>query len=101
MRNAWFYSIAALIGLNAGVRAGDDGLILLPSEVKLSTLESTQQLLLQEKMGGEISQRATGVIEWSSSDPKVVTVTDGLVKPEGDGEAIVSAKVGGQIASAK
>jgi hypothetical protein len=101
MRSVWSCSIAVLIALNGSARAGVDGLVLLPSEIKLATPESTQQLLLQETAGGEIAQRVTKGIEWSSSDPRVATVVDGLVKPAGDGEALVSAKVGGQTARAK
>jgi hypothetical protein len=101
MRSVWSCSIAVLIALNGSARAGDNGLVLLPSEIKLATPESTQQLLLQETAGGEIAQRVTKGIEWSSSDPRVATVVDGLVKPAGDGEALVSAKVGGQTAKSK
>ena len=63
--------------------------------------ESTQRLLLQRTGGGEITQQVTEAIEWSSSHPGVATVADGVVRPVGDGEAIITAKVGEQAASAK
>ncbi|APW60102.1 DUF1549 domain-containing protein [Paludisphaera borealis] len=97
----WSYSIAVLIAFQGGARAGADGLVLLPSEVALGTSESAQSMLLQETVNGEVARRLTDGIEWSSSNPKVATVTDGLVKPAGDGEAVVSAKAGDRSASAK
>ena len=58
-------------------------------------------MLLQETAGAEVAARVTGSIEWSSSDPKIASMTDGVVKPEGDGEAIITANFGGKTATAK
>ena len=100
MRNVWSYAIIALIlSMSENTRA--DGLVLLPAAIKLSTPESTQQLLLQETAGSEIAARVTGSIEWSSSDPKIASITDGVVKPEGDGESTITANFGGKTATAK
>ena len=103
MRNArsWSCSIALVIAIAGGARA-DDGLVLLPSEVQLETPEAAQRLLLQEKTaGGEIAGRVTDGVEWSSSAPMVASVADGLLKPLSDGEAVVTASVGGRTASTK
>ena len=94
------HTIAALIAWNGIVRA-DEGLVLLPPESKLEEPESTQRLLLQRTDGGEVAGQVTGTVEWSSTDPRVATVADGVVKPGVDGEAFVEARVGGRTARAK
>ena len=58
-------------------------------------------MLVQRTAGGEITQQVTGAIEWSSSHPGVATVANGVVRPVGDGEAIITARIGGQAATAK
>src|SRR5262249_49336914 len=70
-------------------------------DCKLETPESTQRLLLQRATGGEVAQQILKAVEWSSSDPKVATVAEGLVEPRGDGEAVIEARVGGQVGRSK
>ncbi len=88
-----------LVALAAGAAAAE-GLVVFPSECTLSTPESRQPLIVQEIERGEVGrQRATGA-EWSSSDPKIATVADGVVTPVHDGRATITAKVGAQTATA-
>src|SRR4051812_1233395 len=100
MMKSWLCMIAALI-LPHGLARADEGLALLPAECELGTPESTQRLLVQRTTGGEITRQVTRAIEWSSSDPRVATVVDGVVRPSGDGEAVVTARVGARAATAK
>jgi hypothetical protein len=93
-------SLFALL-ISDGVAQADEGLVLLPKQCKLDTPESSQRLLLQRTLGEDVNDQVTKSIEWTSSDPKVATVADGVVKPEGDGEAIVEARLGGKVAKAK
>ncbi len=78
-----------------------DPLVVLPSESSLGTPESRQRLILQEVERGEVGRQVSEAIEWSSSDPGVATVVDGIVSPARDGEATITARAGGRSATAK
>ncbi|MDX1983312.1 MAG: DUF1553 domain-containing protein [Bryobacteraceae bacterium] len=76
-------------------------LSVLPPTAELSTIESRQQLIA-ESTAGAFHQDVTATAAWSSSDPRVATVdASGVVKPVGDGEAVITALVNGQSSSAK
>jgi len=96
----WSGIFAALV-LSAPFAHAGEGLVLLPSECKLEAAESTQRLLVQRTAGGETARQVTRDVGWSSSDPRVATVADGVVSPVGDGQATIEARVGGLVASAK
>src|SRR6185437_11054600 len=93
--------LLALSVIPHGLARAGQGLTLLPSECTLDTPESTQRLLVQRTAGGEVTQQLTRSVAWSSSDPDVARVVDGVVTPRADGEAVVTAKVGEQTATAK
>ena len=76
-------------------------LTLLPSKCELTTRESRQRLILQELEGDEAGRQITDKITWSSSDPQVATVVDGLVIPAHDGHTTITAKVGEKHATAQ
>ena len=61
---------------------------------KLGTPESRQQLIVHEIERGEVGRQHSQGIEWSSSDPKIATVVDGIVTPVHNGRATITAKVG-------
>ena len=92
--------IVALILPHAPARA-ESSLVLLPAEFTLSTPESSQRLLVQRTSGSEVARQVREGIEWVSSRPDVATVANGVVRPVGDGEAVITARVGGQAATAK
>ncbi|WP_435010709.1 DUF1549 domain-containing protein [Tundrisphaera lichenicola] len=89
-----------LFGLT-GLAVAEDGIVVLPAEFRLESSESSQRLLVQRSAAGEIAEQVASGLEWSTSDPRVATVADGIVKPVGDGEAAITVKAGGQSASAK
>ncbi len=100
MWKIWSSALAA--SMIAGVPArADEGLVVLPAECKLESPGGTQRLLVQRAAGKEIGPQVTRGVAWSSSDPRVATVADGVVRPEGDGQAVIEARVGGQAASAR
>ena len=69
-----------------------DNLSIFPSTVRLATPESHQQLIV-EGASQAFQQDWTRKAEWSSSNPQVASVDQtGMVKPAGDGVAIISAK---------
>ena len=85
---------------------GGPAIVLLPAECKLTTPESSQAFLVQRTVGGELTQQLTAGVIWSSGNPQVATVENGLVKPVGDGAATITAKfaddkLGEQTATAK
>jgi hypothetical protein len=76
-------------------------LTVMPPSAELSTIESRQQLLAAAKAGG-FDEDVTAKVAWSSSNPKVAAVdASGVVKPLADGEAVITAALNGQSASAK
>ncbi|MBI3680638.1 MAG: DUF1549 domain-containing protein [Acidobacteria bacterium] len=81
--------------------SAETALKVLPPEAELSTLESRQQFLAEGFANG-FHEDLTKEAAWSSSNPKVAAVdASGLLKPVGDGEAVITASVKGQSASAK
>ena len=91
----------ALLTAPLGRAVAAEGLALLPSECVLSTPESTQTLLLQRTAGGELRQQVIQKVVWSSSDPGVATVAEGVVRPVADGEALITASLGETNATSK
>ena len=74
---------------------------VLPREVALATSESRQQLIVEADVAGHMEDW-TRSAQWSSSNPNVAAVDQtGLVKPAGDGEALVTAKANGHTATVK
>ena len=70
--------IAPLIVLAlAGLARAGDGLVLLPTEIRLDSPEAAHRLLAQRTSGGEPAEHLASGLEWESSDPKVATV-DGV-----------------------
>ena len=70
----------------------DPSLVILPESVELNGPESWQQLLAEASLDGR-QQDWTDSVEWSSSDPNIVTVGEtGLLRPVSDGSAVIAAK---------
>jgi hypothetical protein len=70
---------------------------ILPPSIELDGRESRHQLLAQTPR-----EDWTRKVEWSSSNPKVARVdASGVVTPAGDGEAVITAKGGGSVATAR
>ncbi len=78
-----------------------DDFVVLPLKVMLSGPTARQPLLVEARRGDDFAGETTSGIEWSSSDPKVVTVKDGVAAPVGNGRAMLMAKVGSQTAAAE
>lgn len=93
---------AAILTAALGVTASaDDTLTLLPAEIKLAGPQSHQTLLVEESRGGQFIGQITEGVAFESSDPNVVVIEDGVAKPVGDGEAVITGKAGTRAATAK
>ena len=89
----------AVLILLLAASASAQTLAVLPPGVELTGPEARQQLLV-EGTAGEHQEDWTRVAEWVSSDPKIATVdAHGAVRPAGDGEAKITARVKGQSAT--
>lgn len=86
--------------LAAGVLRAES-LQLLPPQAELSSIESGQQFLLESFSDG-FHQDLTQQAQWTSSNPNVAAIEGpGRVKAVGDGEAVITASLGGKTATAK
>ena len=92
--------IAASLVPAAGARAAE-GLSVLPADCALGTPQSRQRLIVQDVERGEVGRQVVPGIEWSSSDPNVATVANGIVTPVHDGQATITARAEGKTATAK
>lgn len=93
-------SVAACLTLvvASNSMAADAGLKLLPSELNLVGKENRHRLLVERTAGIQFVGQAEA--QWESSDPKVASVENGIVIPQGNGSATITAKVGDQKVTA-
>jgi hypothetical protein len=74
-------------------------LVTIPERVSLVGKEASQHILLQRVEGSVVRSQIQDGIEFSSSNPDVATVENGIVLPKANGQAVVTAKVGDQSAT--
>jgi hypothetical protein len=96
-------TIAVTLGLlTAACPAVRADLRIHPPQIALGNAKAAQQLLVTEDEAGRTVADRTAGAAYRSSNPAVATVgPDGVVKPVADGEAVVTADVGGRTATAK
>ncbi|MFO0363202.1 MAG: DUF1549 domain-containing protein [Acidobacteriota bacterium] len=82
-----------LLCCTAALLPAAPSLSILPKEVTLATPESRQQLLAEALLDGGVQSDWTRHAAWSSSNPAVAAVSlSGLVTPQADGEATITAR---------
>ncbi len=92
-----FVSLATARGGDAA--GGPRGLAIAPENAVLVGPDAVQQLVVDSRMGGTLAD-ATRAARYTSDDERVATVdATGLVSPQGDGTARVTARVGGRTAA--
>lgn len=70
----------------------EDGLAILPAKISLHSAEARQQILVEETRDGRFVGQINEELEFSSSDPKVLTIKEGVAIPVGNGTATLTAK---------
>ena len=87
------FALAAVLALplaSAAV-AADGELVLLPSEIHLSSPEARQMLVAQWRHDGQFLEQQREGVTLASSDEKVVRIEEGGAVPTGNGQAEISA----------
>jgi hypothetical protein len=74
---------------------------VVPGTFTLTGPAARQPLFVESRRGEDFVGEVAAGIEWTSSDPKVVTVKNGVAVPAGDGQAKLTAKVGLRTATAE
>jgi hypothetical protein len=73
---------------------------ILPANVALVGPQTNQHLIVLDVMDGKVIGDLTDHAKFTSSNPEVVTVDEtGVLRPAGDGEAVVNADVQGKRAT--
>ncbi|MEZ6110063.1 MAG: DUF1553 domain-containing protein [Pirellulaceae bacterium] len=85
----------------SSLQGAEASLALLPSEIKLTGPEASQRLLAQWIRGDEYLGQATESVEFTTSDPSVAVVENGVVRPRGNGSAEITVAANGQTATAQ
>ncbi|MBM80063.1 MAG: hypothetical protein CMJ78_05650, partial [Planctomycetaceae bacterium] len=85
---------------NADVVVGQPtGLVLEPAKIELNGKRSRQQLIVTGQYGSANPRDLSGVVQFTSTNEKVVKVTNGIARPVADGTANIVAKAGGKEVS--
>lgn len=92
--------VFGLVAMSAARLAAAE-LAILPPVVSLSHKEARQGLLVQRRDAGQLFQQFRDGVEWTSSDPRIVRVEDGVAIPAGDGAAELTAQAAGMTATVK
>ncbi len=75
------------------------GLELQPAEVTLHGPRARQQLIVTGRWSETDLRDVTPQVQWSSADPSIATVAEGVVHPVANGETTVSASLGNLTAT--
>jgi hypothetical protein len=70
----------------------EEGLAILPTKIALHSAEARQQILVEATRDGRYVGQISEDLEFSSSDPKVLTIKEGVAIPVGNGAATLTAK---------
>ncbi len=93
---------AAKAGRTGAAAIAPAKLELLPAQVTLVGPRATQRFLAEATFAGGHSGDVTAKAQFHSSNPQVATVNrEGIVRAAGDGEALITARLGARHATAK
>ena len=81
--------------------AGAAPIVLLPQEITITGPTSEQGLLVQEVLADGFGRQIREALEWTSANPEVAVVEQGVVRPVANGETTISVTTGRARAEAK
>lgn len=94
--------LALSLVLSTGSTAfAEPKIVGLPSQFTLAGPKSFQRVVVQSVTNGAAAGQVRSGVEFTSSDPKVVVIENGIALPKGNGEAIVTVKADGLTAETK
>ncbi len=88
-------------GSTASAHAEEPSLKLLPTTIELRTPQDRQLVIAQRQSEDQLLGQVSEAIEWTSADPKIATVSGGIVQPVANGTTTITAKAGKQSATAQ
>src|SRR4030095_14017819 len=98
------YGITAMMLVSCPILTGaqdlETKLVLLPTEIALSSPEARQTLVVQRQVGSQFHGQVAAGVEYSSSNEKVVRVEGGTAIPVANGSATITTRVGDASATA-
>src|SRR5262245_41698322 len=89
-----------LLMLATVVSAGTQ-IAIVPGDIRLSGPKARQRLLAEEMRAGHAVGEITDKVKFTSRDPKIVMVRDGLAIPIANGKATIVVQLGNQTAEAE
>jgi hypothetical protein len=97
-----FLITAALLCSQRGatIAQAADAIALLPAEITLTGPEARQHLVVERSQDGQFFGQVAAGAQLTSSNPQVVTIEDGALRPLANGEATLTATVDGVTAKA-
>lgn len=99
--------VAILVGSHAITAIGAPpesetatSITLIPAEIQLSTTVARQRIIVQTASHGQLGLQVWSDVVWTSSDPQVVVMEEGIARPVANGTATITAQWQGHTASA-
>jgi len=90
---------ASLVLCNSAALAGDSSLVILPEQIELRAPHDQQLVVVQRQNGDQRHGQVTQPLKWTSSDPQVATIEEGIIRPAGNGTTKITAQAGEQSAT--
>ncbi|HCP14099.1 MAG TPA: hypothetical protein DIT89_17325, partial [Planctomycetaceae bacterium] len=100
-RAIWMSVLLLLCGNVVAAELPVRGLAVFPADVQLSGPRGVQQLLVTANAADADVHDLTASAQYTSQDPAVATVKDGVIHAAGNGSTVVRIQAGGQEASVK
>lgn len=76
---------------------GDAPLTVHPAEVTLVGARASQRLIATGRMSPESIRDVTGEVTWTSGDPAIVRIENGIARPVADGTTTLRAEFAGHV----
>ncbi len=85
----------ALVAQGIAPACAADSITVLPAEIALRGVEARQQLLVERSRDDQFVGQVAAETQFTSSNPQVVAIESGVLKPLANGEATITATAAG------